>query len=181
MVRTFSVSGTCDMGSKNSASACACGVIHIEDNPCLKAYAAADQGKFGEAYELVEHNRCSYFPIATRQFATNPAEAERQLRRSSDPHDLAIGFARLSEGASNRGNIQDALRLADEAERISGQYPTELVQGIAREWAKRDGPKPALKWALARPTPDQRTSALIGIAEALGHARPTKGIHPDLT
>jgi hypothetical protein len=40
------------------------------------------------------------------------------------------------------------------------------VHGIARDWTIRDGPKPVLKWARSRPTTEERTWALIGMAES---------------
>jgi hypothetical protein len=38
-------------------------------------------------------------------------------------------------------------------------------------WTKNDGPETVLQWARTRPNFAQRTWALIGMAEALGHAR----------
>ena len=71
--------------------------------------------------------------------------------------------------------LGDLQNLKDETTRdpVLGQDKlNEAVHGIARYWTIRDGPKIVLKWARSRPTIEQRTWALLGMAEALGHARP---------
>ncbi len=51
---------------------------------------------------------------------------------------------------------------------------TDAVHEIARSWTIRNGPNVVLKWANSRPTTEERTWALIGVAEALGHTRPRR-------
>jgi len=84
---------------------------------------------------------------------------------------------------AKKGNIAEALRFLDNLQSVSRAENTrnvvltearntDLVHEIARAWTIKDGPKPVLKWVRSRPNTGQRTWALIGMAEALGHARP---------
>ncbi len=143
--------------------------------PCDYAYLDATQGKFVEAETVFQKNRCRNVTfVATRQYATDPSGAERLLRANADKQELVGGFGDLSKAAAEKGNISEALRFLAEAERLGGPNTVIFdVQLVARAWTIRDGPKAVLKWARSRPTIDQRTRALIGMAEALGHARPT--------
>lgn len=155
----------------------------IEATPCMTAADYGRQGKFAEADALLEENKCTWVSfVAIRQYAVDPAGAEHLLRSRSNPEDLLCGLDELAVTASKKGNITEALRflgglqgLKDGTPRIPSLGEDKLndaVHGIARYWTIRDGPKIVLKWARSRPTSEQRTWALIGMAEALGRARP---------
>ena len=156
----------------------------IQATPCDIATDYGLQGKFAEADALIEQNKCTDVSfVAIRQYAIDPAGAERLLHSRSNPEDLVYGLDQLAVAAAKKGNITEALRffgdlqnLRDGTTRVPGlgeDKLTEAVHGIARYWTIRDGPKIVLKWARSRPTIEQRTWALMGMAEALGHARPT--------
>src|SRR5258708_2449058 len=142
--------------------------------PCDVADHDAAIGKFAEADSLIEQNKCPYVSfVATRQYAVDPVGAERLLRREADSKDLAQGLAELAPLAANRGDIAGALRLLDDVQRLIGaENAWGVAHEVARAWTIKKGPKPVLKWAHSRPNTNQRTWALLGIAEALGHARP---------
>ncbi|MCU1315067.1 MAG: hypothetical protein JWN63_389 [Candidatus Acidoferrum typicum] len=156
----------------------------IQATPCDIAYVDATGGKFAEADAVIEQNKCSNVSyIAIRQYAIDPAGAERLLRSKAGPQDLAYGLDQLGVAAAKKGNIPEALRFLDNLQSLSTAEntgnvvltearTTDLVHELARSWTIKDGPKPVLKWVRSRPNTGQRTSALIGIAEALGHARP---------
>jgi len=152
-------------------------------SPCEIAAHYGLQGKFAEADALIEQSKCTSVSfVAIRQYAVDPAGAERLLRGSSNADDLLFGLDQLAVAAAKKGNITEALRffgdlqnLKDTTARssvLAEDRVTEAVHGIARYWTIRDGPKVVLKWARSRPTGEQRTWALIGMAQALGHARP---------
>jgi len=46
----------------------------------------------------------------------------------------------------------------------------KAVQETTRAWTIKDGSLALIRWARSRPTLSQKTSGLIGMAEALGHA-----------
>ena len=146
----------------------------------------ATGGRFAEADALFEQNKCSNVSlVSTRQYAVDPAGAEHLVRSNTDRQDLAYGLDQLAVAAATKGNIAKALRFLENLQSLSGveiagnglqtraRNPDE-VHEIARVWTVRDGPKPVLKWVPSRPNTGQRTWALIGIAEALGHARPQR-------
>jgi tetratricopeptide (TPR) repeat protein len=155
----------------------------IQAGPCEEAGAYAEQGKFAEADALIEQNKCTFVSyVVIRQYAVDPVGAEHLLRSRSNPEDLLCGLDDLAVAAAREGNVTEALRFLGDLQNLK-DAPTripslgqdkgnEAVQGIARYWTIRDGPKKVLKWARSRPTIEQRTWALIGMAEALGHARP---------
>jgi len=148
----------------------------IQATPCDIASDYGLQGRFAEADALIEQNKCTYVSfVAIRQYAVDPAGAERLLRSNSNPEDLLCGLDELAVAAARKGNITEALRFLGDLQNLKdGTARTEAVNGIARYWTIKDGPKGVLKWARLRPTCEQRTWALIGMAEALGHARPVR-------
>jgi hypothetical protein len=98
---------------------------------------------------------------------------------------LTYGLEQFAIQAANKGDITEALRFLNDlrnlttagSERnrmLAEATSAEAVHQVARAWTIRDGPKVVLKWARSRPTIGERTWALIGMAEALGHARPTR-------
>jgi hypothetical protein len=160
------------------------GEIHtIQMTPCDGVFLDANAGRFAEAEALIERNKCSYVSfVAIQQYAVDPAGAERLLRQHANPQDLAYGLGRLGEAAAKKGNIVEAFRFLEnrtsftrkenaENPVVAAARNTELVHVIARSWTIRDGPKPVLKWVRSIQNTDERTWALIGTAEALGHSR----------
>ena len=144
----------------------------IQAGPCEMALFRTTEGKFVEADELVERNNCVNMAyVAIRRFETDPVAAEHLLRSRSDSQNLMYGLGQFAVLAAQKGNIEEALRFHNELEsRKSGGFGA--VHEIARAWTIRDGPDVVLRWARSRPTTEERTWALIGMAEALGHPRP---------
>jgi len=162
-----------------------CEIEIVQADPCAIAYHGAPDGNFAEVDALIEQNKCSYVSfVAVQQYAVDPAGAERLLRRDANPQDLASGLDQFAMAAAKKGNIAEALRFLSNLQTLSmaekGRnilLPTQAggadaVHEIARDWTIRDGPKVVLRWAHSRPSTEERTWALIGVAEALGHARP---------
>lgn len=140
--------------------------------PCDAAAFDAFKGKYPEADALLEQNKCDYVVyVAVEQYAFDPVGAERLLRSAINRQDLAFGLDQFAATAARKGNIAEALRFLKDLQSLSPGAGDKSVQEIARAWTIRDGPRAVLKWARSRPTTDQRTWALIGMAEALGHAR----------
>jgi len=158
----------------------------LQPDPCGAAYHDAVIGDFAAADSVIEQKNCSYtYFIAVQQYAVDPAGAERMLRTHADPQDLALGLDQLAIAAAKQGNIPEALRFLNDLQSplVVGNQKNEVlaqargdeaVHTIARCWTIKDGPKVVLKWAHSRPVTEERTWALIGVAEALGHARPQK-------
>jgi hypothetical protein len=94
------------------------------------------------------------------------------LQTVSDPKDKAIGLADFGIAAANKGQISEALRFYHDLESLAGVGSgTQVAHTIARAWTIQRGPKAVLTWARSRPMMEERTWALIGMAEALGHPR----------
>ena len=154
------------------------GDIHIVQAghaPCDIAMGDAMRGKFAEADVLLEQNKCSGTYVtfsALQQYSVDPAGAERELRSSPDPKDFVSGMSQLAKAAAEEGEVADALRFNDMAQQAGGSKSFGPVREIARAWTIKAGPKIVLKWARSQPTSEQRAWALIGMAEALGHAMP---------
>jgi hypothetical protein len=152
----------------------------IQATACDIAADYGLKGKYAEADALLEQNKCIYVSlVAIGQYAVDPGGAEHLLRSTPDPADLLCGLDGLAVAAAKKGTIREALRflgdlqhLKDGATRIPGLGEDKLndaIHGIARYWTIREGPRIVLKWARSRPTIEQRTWALFGVAEALGH------------
>ena len=142
---------------------------------CDRAWMDGNSRKFAEAYRLVEQNNCRYSDIAMKQFASDPAEAERELRKSTDKADVILGLARMSDAAAKNCDAADALRLLETARQVSGNpnYCVGCVQRIAWAWTLKGQPSVALAWARSLPIADgERGYALLGVAQALAHPRP---------
>jgi hypothetical protein len=150
-----------------------------EASPCENAGGYAEQGKFAEADALIEENNCRNISfVAIRQYRIDPEGAERLLRARSTADDLFFGLDQLAVAAAKKGNATEALRLLSDLQNmkdgtsrnsvLAESRVTEAVHGIARYWTARDGPNAVLKWARSRPTGEQRTMALLGMAQALG-------------
>jgi len=153
----------------------------IQATPCDDAYLEATRGKFAEADEIIRKGGCSNVSfIAVHQYEVDPSGAEHLLRDTSNPQDLAFGLSQFAAVAARKGNIVEALRLLNDLQSVNlGEKNkvlaeargTDAIHQIARAWTIKSGPRAVLKWARSRPTTEQRTWALIGMAEALGHAR----------
>jgi hypothetical protein len=143
----------------------------IQMTPCDYSWTYATEGKFAEADAVILKNKCSNVSfVAAGQYAIDPTGAEQLLRANADKKELARGLGELVDAAVKKGDIADALRFLGDLQNLSGPDSACLqVHEIARAWTIRDGPKVVLKWAHSRPTTGQRTWALIGMAEALGH------------
>jgi hypothetical protein len=148
-----------------------------EATPCEIANSSAEQAKFAEANALVEQNKCTNNSfIATREYALDRAGAERLLRETSNGDDLIFGLRKLAVAAAKKGNVPEALRFFSDlqstakSDLVEQDRVTDAVHGIARYWTITDGTKAVLKWARSRPTCEQRAWALLGMAEAFGHA-----------
>jgi hypothetical protein len=148
----------------------------IQATPCDYSWIYATEGKFVEADDVILKNKCPNVSfVAARQYAVDPSGAEQLLRANADKEDLARGLGELVKAAADKGNIAEALRFLGDLQSLSGPNSvSSAIHDIARAWTIRDGPKAPLKWARSRPTTEQRTSAVIGMAEALGHARPRR-------
>jgi len=149
------------------------GVRTIQPNSCDYSWLNAMQGKFAEADKIILNNKCpSVSFVAARQYPVDPSGAEQLLRANAGKEDLARGLGEIAKLAAAQGNIAEALRFLGDAQSLRG--PDQLgsqIREIARAWTIRDGPKAVLLWGRSRPTTEQRTWALIGVAEALGHTR----------
>jgi hypothetical protein len=144
----------------------------IQPGPCDYSWMYATEGKFADADAVILKNKCSNVSFVTaRQYGVDPSGAEQLLRTNADKEDLARGLGEFVKAAAEKGNIAEALRFLGDVQSLSGPDSVRSeVHEIARAWTIRNGPKAVLKWARSRPTTEQRTWALIGMAEALGHA-----------
>ncbi len=132
------------------------------------------EGKFALADSLIEECECSYVQfVAVRQYATDPVGAERLPRRTTNRANLTLGLCQFAIAAAEKGNVADGLRFLDDLKTIKANYiGGNAIRAVARAWTIRDGARTVLPWARSRPRLEQKTSARIGVAEALGHARP---------
>jgi tetratricopeptide (TPR) repeat protein len=148
----------------------------IQPGPCDYSWMYATEGKFAEADAVIQTNKCSNVSfVAARQYGVDPSGAEQLLRANADKKDLARGLGEFVKAAAEKGNIAEALRFLGAVQSLGGtDSVSSEVHEIAWAWTIRDGPKAVLKWARSRPTTEQRTWALIGMAEALGHATPRR-------
>lgn len=147
----------------------------VGPSPCQDALSDAAAGRFQDAWSLVERNKCRFISyIAVRQYASDPVEAERKLLAGSDKQDVSRGIAQLSEAAAKKGDLQDAQRLLAIGRKISGDraFCPDCIQEIAWAWAVKGERSAALDWARSLPVASERGFALLGIAQALAHARP---------
>jgi len=143
--------------------------------PCDTAWIDGNAGKFAEAYNLVAQNHCRYSDIAMKQFPSDPAAAERELRKSPDKADIVQGLADMSIASAKKGDIPNAMRLLDSVRHLDGRqnYCLECVHEIAWAWTLKGQPRVVVDWARSLPIADgQRSYALLGIAQALAHPRP---------
>jgi hypothetical protein len=148
----------------------------IQLGPCDDLWMYARQGKFAEADAIVQKNKCSNVSfVAAHQYLVDTVGAEHLLRTRADREDLVRGLSELAKAAAQKGEISEGLRFLGELQNLSPTNTGENdVREVARAWTIRDGPKAVHKWARSRPTIEQRTWALIGMAEALGHASPRR-------
>ena len=147
----------------------------IQTGPCDISWADALSGKFTEAMELVDQNKCPYYSnIAIKEYASNPVEAERELRKRANRQEVSRGLAEMAQTAAKRGDISNALRLVHAGRQTMGNqnFCLDCIHEIAWAWTLKDKPRVVLGWARSLPIAEQRGFALLGIAQALGHARP---------
>jgi tetratricopeptide (TPR) repeat protein len=151
----------------------------IQLNACELAGIAAMDKKLAEARKMLEGTHCWYSFLAIQYYKIDPSEAEKLLRSSTDPKDLTFGLAELAMAAAKKGRIEDALRLDKDAKQINPLEGYSATLGIARAWTIRDGPEKVIGWARSLSVPWERKTALLGMAQALGHLRP--GVDQALT
>ena len=147
----------------------------VRANTCDEASFDASKGDFAAAYGLIKQTKCWYSLVATRQYATDPGEAERELLLSPSSEDICFGLTEFAKAGAARGNTADALRFINAAQNVCGEkygYRLGAVREVARLWTIKDGPKPVVAWARSRPNASQRAGALLGVAEAMGHSHP---------
>ena len=151
----------------------------IVATPCdlayFKAKPEATAADFQEADRLFEEGHCGFrTTIAERQFRVDPAGAERLLLNSPDTNDRSSGIERLAELAAQQGEIPNALRLLDMARAadLSAVALRPAIRAIGRGWTLQGPQRTVLRWARSFPAGEDRAQALLGMAEAMGHARP---------
>lgn len=144
----------------------------VRATPCDLAAMYATEGKFALADSTLEQNKCSYVTfVAIQQYSVDPVGAEGLLRTATNAVDLASGWNQFVLAAAAKGDLAEAFRFLDNLQNM-GRVNPQAVHAVARAWTVKNGPQAVTQWARSQPTLDQRTSALIGIAEALGRARP---------
>lgn len=146
----------------------------IQPSPCDVAWYEAQLGRFAEAYRAMAHTTCLVSGVAIKQYPSDPVAAEKALRGSTNRDDLALGMAGFTKAAARKGDLAGALRFLTAAQVSGGAYwpETDVVRDVAWVWTIKEGPRPALRWARARPTGSERAGALLGVAQALAHPRP---------
>jgi len=150
-------------------------VRKFQATPCEVAVFDANSGKFAEAWTLVDQNNCPYSSfIAIKQYASDPAEAERELRKRTDKLDVSHGMAEMGHAAAKKGDIPNARRLFAAARQLCGDqdYCLDYAREMAWAWTLEGKPNAVLRWARSLPKGRERGYALLGIAQAMGHARP---------
>ncbi len=162
------------LGTLNQQERDLANVKVFEPGPCDVAMMDAQLKKFADAYSLIERNKCWVSRVALEQYPSDPAAAEKALRTTSDSEDLSSGMAGFATAAAKKGSVDEALRFLDEAQLAGGAnwLLPKVVLDVAWAMTLKDGPRAALRWARSRPTLSERSSALLGVAEALGHLRP---------
>jgi hypothetical protein len=148
----------------------------IRATPCDIANIYAGQKKFALADSMIAENRCTYVVyVAVRQYTADPVGAERLLRSTTNRDYLTSGLYQFAIAAADNGNIAEGLRFLNDLASLDGaNIGGNAIRAVARAWTIRDGAQAVLPWARSRPALEQKTSALIGIAEALGHSRPSQ-------
>jgi hypothetical protein len=144
----------------------------LQMNDCEMAGIAAMEHRLAEARKALENTRCWRSFVAIQYYAIDPIDAEKLLRSTTDPKDMAFGLSSLAMAAAKKERIEDALRFDNEGRKMEGSSRYSATVEIARAWTIRDGPANVLSWARSQPTSAERELALIGMAQALGHARP---------
>ena len=148
----------------------------VQASPCDIAIFDAGYGKYAEAWSLIHENNCGYLSyVAIKQYASDPVQAEQELRKSADQRDVSFGIAEIAKLAAKKGDIPNALRLLETARQISGErdFCLDCVREIAWGWTLQGKPDVVLRWARSRQVPHERGFALLGIAQAMGRAKPS--------
>ncbi len=151
---------------------------------CDTAYFAVANEGYAKIDAALEENKCTYVSfVAIRQYAVDPVGAEHLLRSEPFNDDRVYGIEQIAVSAAKKGNITEALRLYSEVQNLKNSRADlfaasanfdDVVKEIARNWTIKEGPRQAVKWAHSRPDTGQHVWALLGVAQALGHARPLK-------
>jgi hypothetical protein len=148
----------------------------VDASVCDQAdFLGKQQHQFSVAYALINGTMCWYSTIAAEQYAIDPAQAEQALGYSTDAKDVCFGESNFAIEAAKKGDTRDAVRFIDDAQELCGGqdgWLPDAVRQVAREWATRERPEIVVEWARSRPSSSQRGLALLGVAEAMGHAHP---------
>jgi hypothetical protein len=106
--------------------------------------------------------------------AGDMAGAERYLL--DHPESMAVAAGLAIEEAARRGDIVNALRLANLVDRTNPADPLHwrplFARALAAAWTKKDKTQTVMRWARKRPSPDEIAMALLGVADTL--AGPTQ-------
>lgn len=98
------------------------------------------------------------------------AEAVSCIEAEPNPADVASDLAKLAKKAADLGNLDAALKIADNPHLSGTRYEEMYLVGalgsIGRRWVTLDSGA-ALKWAETRPSEYQRAVALAGVAEGI--------------
>jgi tetratricopeptide (TPR) repeat protein len=144
----------------------------LQTNGCEMAGIAAMDKRLAEARKMLEGTHCWRSFVAIQYYRIDPIEAEKLLRSATDPKDLTFGLGEFAKAAADKGEIEDALRLDKDAKQLDPLEGYSATLEIARAWTIRDGTEKVIGWARSLPTHAERQTALLGMAQALGHARP---------
>ncbi len=91
----------------------------IQATPCEIAADYGLQGRFAEADALIEQNKCTFVSfVAIRQYAVDPAGAERLLRSGPNADDFLFGLDQLAVAAAKKSNIAEALRFLGDLQNL---------------------------------------------------------------
>lgn len=145
----------------------------MQTGPCDQAWSDATQRKFDDADHVIEENDCDYMVVGIlgMQYTADPSGAERRADAIASVGRRAQALAEIAQSAARQGDIVDALRLLNAALNLSRDACLDCIREIARAWAAKGKKYAVLRWARSLSTGSQRGYALLGIAEALGHAR----------
>lgn len=151
---------------------------YVQAGSCDLAWSDAMQRKFDEADHLIKENDCGFMVVGIlgMQYAADPSGAERQAAGIANAGRRAQALAEMAQSAAKQGDVVDASRLLNAALNLSRDACLDCIREVARAWAVKGQKYAVLRWARSLRTGSQRGYALLGIAEARGHAR--KDISP---
>jgi len=147
----------------------------LRADPCEEAYfAAAQPGGFIQAAATIVRQNCDHSYPAIEEFGFDPTAAEKLLFSAPKQWDLCFGLTEFAKLSAAKKDIANAVRYISKAQSACYGHPYRSagIREVARAWTIQSGPKPALAWSRALPTPAEREVALLGVAEAMGRPHP---------